>query len=202
MINTITPRKTRHQAHLSIQGRNKIRRVCFKARVPLTSSEIALYGSRIYLVLRSEKNIRREERTSRLCRTSGAQNFCFWPFPMRNLREIHALPPFLISIERCVRDIEQWRELFGRPSRVPQSPTQTCQGISTLSEKLRTMTHPLGVSELGERKDRTCVRFSEKWGTSLTRQWIQNYQLPDIQIGTPALELRVLLNFMEGDGVA
>ena len=77
MINTITPRKTRHQVHPSIQGRNKIRRVCFKARVPLTSSEIALYGSRIYLVLRSEKNIRREERTSRLCRTFGAQNFCF-----------------------------------------------------------------------------------------------------------------------------
>lgn len=66
-------------------------------------------------------------------------------------------------------------------------------------KKLRTMTHSLGVSELGERKDRTCVRFSEKWGTSLRRQWIQNYQLPDIQIGTPALELRVLLNFMEGD---
>lgn len=165
MINTITPRKTRHQAHPSIQGRNKIRRACFKARVPLTSSEIALLGSRIYLVLRSEKNIRREERTSRLCRTFGAQNFCFWPFHVRYLREIHALPPFLItSIERCVGDIEPWRELSGTPSRVPQSPIQTCRATSTPLEKVAHNDPLLGISELGEHKDRTCVRFLRSGG--------------------------------------
>jgi hypothetical protein len=85
---------------------------------------------------------------------------------------------------------------------VPQSPVRICRAISTrVSEKVAHNDHrtrPL----LGELRTQRSKRELEEVGDIFGRQWIQNYQLPDIQIGTRALESRVLLDFMEGDKVA